>query len=435
MQAPALQGANFMTIHSSVVDDRQRFETDLKTLPIAQVDVAQPRLFQLGLAPRYFERLRREAPVHYCADGVFGPYWSITRLEDVEAVELDPGTFSSDHFNGGITISSRPDAPHFLPNFIAMDPPRHTEQRRLVAPAFSPERIAALGVQVRAWSEEILDALPVGETFDWVDRVSIELTSRTLAFLLGFPQARSRDLIRWSEAMVALPGGPDYPTMEAKLAVMRECFDAFGALREERRTSPGDGDLVSLLASRPADGEAARREYHGNIQLLIVAGNDTTRSSLSGSVVAFDRFPAELDKLRAQPALLDDLTPELVRWQTPIAHMRRTAMRDVVVGGQLITEGQKVVLWYLSANRDEQVFERADDFIIDRYNARRHLAFGAGIHRCIGARLADLQVKVLWGEILKRFSRIEVVETPRRTFSTFIHGYPEVRVRLPRRTV
>jgi len=409
------------------------YEVELATQPIEKIDVARPRLFQLGLAPRYLARLRREAPVHFCPGGAFGPYWSITRHRDLERVELETETFSSDHLNGGVTIASHPDDPQFFPSFIAMDPPRHAEQRKVIAPAFSPRRLDEMARLVRIWSREILDGLPIGEPFDWVDRVSVELTARTLARLLGYPLERSRDLIRWSEAMVALPGTPAFPTIDDKLRVMKQCFETFDSIWQERLRAPAGGDLISMLAGRPETRAMRREEFYGNILLLIVGGNDTTRSSITGSVIAFDRFPDELERLRAQPGLVADLTPEVLRWQTPLAHMRRTAMRDVSLGGRRISKGDKVILWYLSANRDEEVFAHADHFVIDRPNARRHLAFGAGIHRCIGARLADLQVRTLWEEIVQRFPRIDVVRPPVRTLSTFIHGFTELQVRIPQR--
>ncbi|WP_371344755.1 cytochrome P450 [Ancylobacter sp. IITR112] len=407
------------------------FETHLHNLPIDAIDVAQPELFRLGLAPRYFERLRREAPVHYCAQGLFGAYWSITQHRDIEAIELDPETFSSDHLNGGITITSRPDDPQFFPSFIAMDPPRHAEQRKVVAPAFSHDRLRFLAGQLRLWSEETLDQLPIGGEFDWVDRVSVELTARTLALLLGYPQERCRDLIRWSEAMVALPGSPAFPTVADKLRVMQECFAAFDAIWDERLKDPFGDDLISMLASGPKTRGMSRAELHGTILLLIVGGNDTSRSAISGSIVAFDRFPEELTTLRRHPELIAGLTPEILRWQTPIAHMRRTAMRDVTLGDRTIRKGDKVVLWYLSGNRDEGVFEHAEKFDVSRPNARRHLAFGAGIHRCVGARVADLQIRILWEELLRRFERVEVCHPPVRSASTFTHGYTELVVKIP----
>ncbi|MFT0860728.1 cytochrome P450 [Ancylobacter sp. G4_0304] len=406
---------------------------DVLSIPLHKLDVARPELFQSGRVFRCFERLRREAPVHHCADGLFGSYWSITKHSDIEAIELDPDTFSSEHANGGITITSRPDDPQFLPSFIAMDPPRHAAQRKAVAPAFSPERLQYLAQQLRDWSAEIVGELPVGEPFDWVDKVSIELTARTLASLLGVPRERSRDLIRWSNAMVSLPGSAAFPTLADKLKVMQECFSAFDAIWEERLKNPQGDDLLSMLASGPETRAMSRTELHGNLVLLIVGGNDTSRNAISGSVVAFDRFPEEREKLKARPELLTALTPEVLRWQTPVAHMRRTAMRDVPLRGQQIRKGDKVILWYISANRDEDVFESGDDFRIERPNARRHLSFGAGIHRCIGARAADLQLKILWEEILRRIPRIEVVQAPVTTSSTFGHGYTELMVRIPER--
>ncbi|MET3722727.1 cytochrome P450 [Sphingomonas trueperi] len=417
--------------NSAPASNAQRFEQDLHQLPIAALDVAQPDLFAAGFAPRYLARLRHEAPVHYCAEGRFAPYWSITRHSDIEAIELDTETFSSAHANGGITIGSSAGDPQFFPAFISMDPPRHATQRRVVAPAFSPERLAQMEPQIRAWCVEILEALPHGEWFDWVDRVSIELTARTLALLLGFPQERSRDLIRWSEAMVALPGHPAYSTPENKMRVMKECFDTFDAIWAQRLETPGGDDLISLLARGEETRHMPKPEFYGNVLLLIVGGNDTTRNSISGSVVALHAFPDALQKLRADRALLANLTPELLRWQTPIAHMRRTATRDVTIGDKHIRRGDKVVLWYLSANRDETLFERADDFVLERHNARRHLAFGFGVHRCIGARLADLQVRTLWEEILRRIPAFDVAADPVRVPSTFINGYQQVMVRLP----
>ncbi|MGK6324400.1 cytochrome P450 [Sphingomonas sp. DT-51] len=409
----------------------QRFVDDLEDLPIDRLDVAQPELFRAGFAPRYLARLRRESPVHRCADGQFAPYWSITRHRDIEAIELDTETFSSEHHNGGVTIGSSADDPQFFPAFISMDPPRHTAQRRVIAPAFAPERLAAIEPLLRSWSAEILDELPRERWFDWVDRVSVELTARTLALLLGFPQEQARDLIRWSDAMVAMPGHPAYPTLADKMKVLKECFDTFDKIWARRLRSPDGDDLLSLLARGEETRTMSKQELYGNILLLIVGGNDTTRNSISGSIVALGSFPAELEKLRRTPDLLSNLSPEIFRWQTPLAHMRRTATRDVTVGDKTISRGDKVVLWYLSANRDEAVFDRADEFIIDRANARRHLSFGYGVHRCIGARLADLQIRTLWQEILQRLPSFEVSETPTRTCSTFIHGYQQVLVRLP----
>lgn len=420
-----------MDLAPPLASDSRDLEAALRDLPVDRIDVAQPRLFELGFAERYLERLRREAPVHHCRDGVFGSYWSITRHADISATELDTERFSSDHFNGGITIRSSAADEEFLPSFIAMDPPAHTAQRRVVAPAFAPRPVSIIADQVRAWSQEILDGLPIEDTFDWADRVSMELTARTLAWLLGYPQEQARDLIHWSNVMVSMPGAGVVATQEEKLRIMRECFGTFEAIWQRRLAEPGGDDLISMLAGGSETREMSRPLFYGNIVLLIVGGNDTTRNSLSGSVVALDRYPQEFDKLRADPSLTRNLASEIIRWQTPLAHMRRTTTCDVTVDGHMIPAGEKVVLWYLSANRDEMVFEDAERFMLDRANARRHLSFGTGIHRCIGARLAELQVEILWQEFLARFRTIELAGEPQRTFSTFVNGYTTVPVRIP----
>ncbi|HEX3945239.1 MAG TPA: cytochrome P450 [Rhizomicrobium sp.] len=400
------------------------------SIPIEELDVAQPALFRNDTVWPYFERLRKEAPVHYQREHEFGPYWSITKYNDIMAVDTNHEAFSSEP---AITIAE-PRDDFRLPMFIAMDPPRHEAQRKVVSPIVSGPNLETLESIIRERAGAILDALPVGETIDWVDRVSIELTTMTLATLFDFPWEDRRKLTRWSDVATAGPKSGVFKSEETAEQERREelyaCVDYFTRLWNERVNAPPKGDLISMLAHGEATRNMGRMEYLGNLVLLIVGGNDTTRNTISGSVVALNLFPEQYGKLRGNPALISNMVSETIRWQTPLAHMRRRAKRDVEFGGQTIREGDKVVMWYVSGNRDEAVIPNGDAFDIERPNVRRHLSFGFGIHRCVGNRLAELQLKIIWEEIFKRFSNIEVVGEPRRVFSTFVRGYEYLPVRL-----
>ncbi len=396
--------------------------------PLDELDVSHWDLFEYDVAPALLERLRREAPVHRCHESPYGPYWSITRFEDVRAIELDPLRFSSER---SITLLDQP--PDFeAPMFIAMDPPKHDAQRKVVRPAVAPRNVRRLEGTIRERAGAILDALPVGETFDWVDRVSIELTTQMLATLFDFPFEQRRRLTRWSDvAAGSVPRG-DGSYKARRRRELEECLAFFRELWRERATRPPAPDFISMLAHAPEtrDMDTRPMELLGNVLLLIVGGNDTTRNSITGGVLALNRFPDAYRKLREEPGRIPNLVSEIIRWQTPLAHMRRTATEDVEVHGQKIRAGDKVVLWYLSANRDEHVFPDGDRFWIDRPNARHHLAFGIGIHRCVGAHLAETQLRVLWEEILTRFEHVEVLEEPTRTRSNFVRGYTRMPVRV-----
>jgi cytochrome P450 len=212
-----------------------------------------------------------------------------------------------------------------------------------------------------------------------------------------------------------------------------ECVTYFSRLWAERANAPPRGDLISLLAHGEATRDMPRMEYLGNLVLLIVGGNDTTRNTISGSILALNEHPEEYDRLRADPSLIPNMVSETIRWQTPLAYMRRTAVRDVEIGGKTIRAGDKVLMWYVSGNRDEEVIERPNDFWIDRPRVRQHLSFGFGIHRCLGNRLAELQLQIIWEEILKRFPRIDVVGPPQRVLSSFVRGYEALPVVIPAR--
>ena len=400
------------------------------TLPLDQTQPADPYLFEAGAELETFARLRRDAPVHQQEQHEFGPYWSVTRYDDIMAVDTNHADFSSEP---AITIAD-PEEDFPLPMFIAMDPPKHDAQRKTVQPIVNGPNLAVLEPLIRERAATILDALPSGEEIDWVDRVSIELTAMTLATLFDMPQEDRRKLTHWSDVSTAGPerdffSSPEAARMERR-AILMECAQYFMGMWNERVNAPPKGDLVSMLAHGEATRDMTPQEYLGNLILLIVGGNDTTRNTITGSILALNQNPDQYDRLKADPSLIPGMVSETIRWQTPLAHMRRNAVRDVELGGRTIRAGEKVVMWYVSGNRDEAKIQDPDRYWIERPDVRRHLSFGFGIHRCVGNRLAELQLKVIWEEILKRFSHVEVTGEPARVLSSFVRGYERLPVRL-----
>ncbi|HEY2069972.1 MAG TPA: cytochrome P450 [Rhizomicrobium sp.] len=396
------------------------------TMPVEEIEVGNPELFRTDTIWPYFARLRKDDPVHHSVHPEHGPYWSVTKYNDIMAVDTNHAVFSSEP---SITMVD-PREDFKLPMFIAMDPPKHDVQRKTVSPVVSGPNLAALEPVIRERAGHILDSLPVGETFDWVDTVSIELTTMTLATLFDFPWEDRRKLTRWSDVATANPNAGIVESEEQRRAELYECVEYFMRLWNERVNAPPKGDLISLLAHGESTRNMDRMEYLGNLILLIVGGNDTTRNSITGSLYALNQSPEQYDKLRADQSLIPSMVSETIRWQTPLAHMRRRALADIELGGKQIKKGDKVVMWYVSGNRDEEVIENPNAFIIDRPNVRRHLSFGFGIHRCVGNRLAELQLKIIWEEIFKRFPRIDVMGEPRRVLSAFVKGYESLPVRI-----
>jgi cytochrome P450 len=395
---------------------------------------ADPKRFLNATILPVFERMRAEAPVHYCAESAYGPYWSITRYKDIMAVDKNHEVFSSDAVLGGIMIDDAivadKDSDFFVKSFITMDPPEHGPQRKAVNKIVAPASLANFEKLIRARTQTLLDSLPVGEEFDWVDRVSIELTTMMLATLFDFPFEDRRKLTRWSDVTTAEPGSPIVGSQEQRIAELMECLEYFKRLKAERRNGPESMDLVTMLAQDAATADQPDHEFLGNLMLLIVGGNDTTRNTMSGSINAFNQFPEQLDLLRSDPSLIPNMTSEVVRWQTPLAHMRRTAVADYEIHGQTIRKGDKVVMWYYSGNRDEEVFPDGDRFDITRSNARSTISFGFGVHRCLGMRLAEMQMHILWQEILARWKRVEITGEIERVESNFVNGYARMPVRI-----
>ena len=421
-------------ITPDILDLQRLARADAFALPIDQIDVTKPRLFQTDTIGHYFERLRRDDPVHWHHNDFYGGFWSVTRYQDIMAVDTHHALFSSDWARGGIGLFDAP-MDQRLQMFIAMDPPKHDEQRKAVSPIVAPGNLALMEATIRRRTAAVLDGLPRDEPFNWVQRVSIELTTQMLATLFDFPFDDRHKLTRWSDVATSIPSlDRIVESMEARSIELGECLAYFTRLWNERVNAPPEsarGDLISMLAHAPATRHMSPQEYLGNLLLLIVGGNDTTRNSMTGGVLALHQHPEQMVRLRANPALIDSAVPEIIRWQTPLAHMRRTALADTELAGKPIKKGDKVVMWYLSGNRDETAIERADEFIVDRARPRQHLSFGFGIHRCVGNRLAEMQLKILWEELLPRFPVIEVVGEPQRTVSNFVRGFTHLPVRLP----
>ncbi len=384
-----------------------------------------------------FAEMRAAGPLHRIEESPFGPYWSVVQHKAIQHVESLPELFSSSWEHGGITIVDRLSDEELqqqgrqrfeLPMFIAMDRPKHTGQRRTVAPAFAPTEMKRIENEVRQRTGEVLDRLPRGEVFDWVERVSIELTTGMLAILFDFPWEDRHLLTFWSD----WAGDTELVTVRGlehqRQAILMEMGAYFQQLWMQRAQSEPGPDLISMMIHSPAMNQMDPQEFMGNLVLLIVGGNDTTRNTMSGIVHALDKFPDQRKLFEERPDLIPNAVQECIRYQTPLKHMRRTASEDTDLFGQQVKKGDKVVLWYNSANRDEEVFADADTLDIERENARRHLAFGYGIHRCVGARLAELQLRILLEEMHARRMRVHVAGDVERVRANFVEGFRKLEV-------
>jgi len=394
---------------------------------LSNLDVSDAKRFRDDSIWGCFERLRREDPIHYCHDSPYGPYWSVTKYRDIVAVDTNHKAFSSEQ---GVTIVDVPDK-HWTQSFIKLGPPKHAAQRNTISPIVAAENLTKLESLIRSRARAILEGLPRNDAFNWVEMVSIELTTQMLATLFDFPFEDRRLLTYWSDVAVAAPKtGQAIDSWDKRSAILSECQSYFTRLWNERIDAEPRLDLISLMAHSPATRHMEPSEFLGNLILLIVGGNDTTRNSITSGLLFMDQYPCELRKLRDNPKLVSSAVSEIIRYQTPIAHMRRNAATDSILGGKKIRKGDKVIMWYISGNRDDEVFENANSFIIDRKNVRQHLSFGFGIHRCVGRHLAELQLKVLWEEMLNARLEVQVVGEPERIASNFVHGYSALPVKI-----
>ena len=405
-------------------------------LPLDDVMVAHPALFVTGQHYEYFKRLREERPIAFHEDSLVGPFWSITKFRDIMEIEKNHDVFSSDgQIAGGTTLGvatyEQIHPKYTLPMFIMSDPPKHTSQRRVVQPKFMPSGIRNYEGLIRERICDVLDNLPVNEEFDWVKRVSVELTARMLATLFDVPQEDRYKLIGWSDVVGGVADSEMFENFDQMYDKIWECYDYFKPVWDQRLADgkPGD-DLISMLAYADATKDMPPNEILGNLLTLIVGGNDTTRNTISGGLLALNRNPGEYQKLRDDPSLIPSMASEMIRYQSPVAHMVRVAKEDVDFHGHKILKGDRVALWYMSGNRDADEIDSPDSFIIDRKTARHHISFGFGIHRCVGYRLAELQLKLLWEELVRRFDNIEVVGEPKILPSIFLNGIRELPVRI-----
>ncbi|MDB5430514.1 MAG: cytochrome [Caulobacter sp.] len=404
--------------------------------PIEAVNPAHADLFVADAIWPVFERLRNEAPIHWTPPGeVYDGFWSISRYADIMAVDTNHEVFSSADGIVLQTLEAKAEADKRPrgSSFIAMDPPGHDVQRKAVSPAVAPANLQVMAPIIRAEAGKILDALPIGEEFDWVDRVSKELTAMTLATLFDFPQEERRLLTFWSDMFTNAPGFGPAKSWEHKRQEADACFARFTALWNDRVNAPPKFDLVSMMAHAEATRNLSVTDYHSNVVLLIIGGNDTTRNTISGSIYALNKHPDQYARLRADPSLIPSMVSETIRWQTPLAHMARTATRDFEMHGKTIKAGDRVVMWYVSGNRDERQITEPNAYIIERERPRNHLSFGFGIHRCVGNRLAELQLTIIWEEILARFPEVRLTREPDRTHSVFVKGYETLPVIIPAR--
>ena len=424
---------------SEALDAFFREHPEARPVHAQRWDVSRSDIYVEDTWGPIFAEMRAQEPINKVTGTPYGDYWNITSHKAIQHIEALPELYSSSWEYGGITISdpdwesmlAEPEEERFqLPMFIAMDRPKHTGQRRTVAPAFTPAEMTRMEQEIRRRTAELLDTLPRGEVFDWVDKVSIELTTGMLAILFDFPWEDRRLLTFWSDWAGDVELSLARPLDEQRRSVLHEMAAYFQQLWNQRAHEDPKPDLISMMIHSPAMNQQSPMEFMGNLVLLIVGGNDTTRNTMSGIIHALDKFPDQRKLFEQQPELIPNAVQECIRYQTPLAHMRRTATEDNDLFGHAIKKGDKMVLWYLSANRDEQVFEDADKLNITRENARRHLAFGYGIHRCVGARLAELQLRILLEEMHKRRMRVHVAGDVQRVQANFVHGFRKLEVEI-----
>jgi len=389
-------------------------------------DLKNPDLQSSPARFQAFAELRRGNPVYWNPESDSQGFWAVTRYEDVVTVVQDPETFSADARNGGMRIFNIQDVTASpRAHLLSLDPPRHTEFRKVLQPLFAPDAVRSLAPRIAARAQRLVSALAPRGKADFVADIAVPMTLGLLVDLLDVPERDAEKLLHWSNVFV----GDDDPDYQATLDIRQKAvldMDAYvQPLLEARRNGAG-GDFISLLSRVRVDGEALDFDaFTVNFGAFVIAGNETTRHALSAAMLALHDFPAEKQRLIEQPSLIAAAAKELIRWATPLMHVRRTATRDAELGGQRIAKGDKVVVWYSSANRDEAQWpdaERLDVCRFARGSVPQHLGFGAGVHHCLGWRYAELQMECVIRELLRSLPDVHVAGTARVLRSNFIAG-------------
>lgn len=398
----------------------------------AAIDLKNPDLYLDETYHALFSRLRANEPVYWNPEAESAGFWAITKYDDVVRIVQDPETFSAAIENGGMRIfNAREVAAEPRAHLLSMDPPQHTQLRRVLQPLFVPQRVANMESTIRARMTRLINKIAGAGKAEFVSSIAAPLTLGLLTDLLDVPENDSANLLKWSNAFI----GDDDEDYQESVEYRQQCvaeMDKYALrLLSERKGRRGE-DFVSLLSRVEIDGKAMDIDtYTTNFGAFLIAGNETTRHSLSAGILALSLFPAEKERLFANRSLIDSAVKEVIRWATPLMHVRRTAMADVEIGGRKIKKGDKVVVWYNSANRDEEKWDRSMQFNIRRFTKRTatpHLAFGHGPHHCLGWRMAELQLRVALEELLERLPDIRATQPVRFLRSNFIGGIKKLPV-------
>ena len=412
-----------------IYDQGAAFYENFTDCPIEVINPSNPDIFFNQNYKLLFERLRKECPVHFCANSDFGAFWSITKYADIVEIESRPEKFSS---RQGFTIADIP-SDTVARSFISMDPPQHRTVRQAITPMASLSSLTNLTPIISSLISTTLDNLPLNRTFDLVSNISIEITIKVIAIMMGVPTEMYSDLLRWSNIASTVPTpGDDISNLEDYYSQLKECSEFFFEQYQSHSAKQANFSFLSMLAHSKHTKHLSFEELFLNILLLLLAGNDTTRHSITGSAIFLDANPSQRDLFYRDATVIQSGISEIIRYQTPVAHMRRTATEDVEFRGNKIKKGEKIILWYASGNLDTDEIQAPEQFIVNRQSHDHHLAFGSGVHRCIGKNIALLQMKLLWEEIIRRDLIIKVVSEPIRIRSNIVNGYSSLLVELCR---